>query len=140
MNPRIVLSKKESIERCIAQIRLYKNLPVGPTIPDHLVEDGIESNLQKMAEQAIDIANYIIRSKKLGFPKESKDSFQILLNAGIIDQASANNMIGMVGFRNVLVHEYTKIDKKILADVVNNHLDDVLDFTNQVLRYLDSHP
>ena len=137
---KVVLVKKESIERCIAEIRLYRSLPVGPPIPEHLVFNGIRSNLQIMAEQAIDIANHVIRKKKLGFPTDSPDSFEKLRKAGVIDDDLAQKMKGMVGFRNILVHDYTTLDQKIFEDVITNHLDDVLDFTNQVLKYLDSHP
>jgi len=39
----------------------------------------------------------------------------------------------MVGFRNVLVHEYRKLDLEIMTDGINHRLGDLLDFTVQVL-------
>ena len=40
----------------------------------------------------------------------------------------------MVGFRNVLVHEYQGLDIKLMLDVINNHLDEFIDFTNHIMK------
>ena len=34
----------------------------------------------------------------------------------------------MAGFRNVLVHGYAEVDRAIVRDVVEHHLDDLLGF------------
>jgi hypothetical protein len=54
-------------------------------------------------ELAIDMANHLIKEKKLGLPKESKESFTLLEQAGIIPPNLAKKLRGMVGFRNILV-------------------------------------
>ena len=40
----------------------------------------------------------------------------------------------MVGFRNTLVHEYQELNLRLMVDVIENHLDDLLDFTNYIVR------
>ena len=35
-------------------------------------------------------------------------------------------------FRNILVHGYETVNLDIVRDVVDNHLDDLLDFSSQV--------
>lgn len=42
----------------------------------------------------------------------------------------------MVAFRNVLGHQYQKLDIRIMVDIIENHLDDLIDFTNFVLRFM----
>ena len=131
----IVLNKKESIERCIKQIRQYYSMPrEGKFEEDYLKQDAIAINLQRACEQIIDLANYTIKKKKLGLPKESKESFNILAEAAIIPRELAVKMGKMVGFRNVLVHEYQKLDIALMVDVINNHLEDLVDFTNCIMR------
>jgi len=135
----VVLNKKESIERCIRQIRLYYKMPSDKTFADdHLKQDAIAANLQRAAEQIIDIANHIIKKRKLGLPKESKESFEILAQARVIPPELAGKMQGMIGFRNVLVHEYQRLDLEILVNVIEHHLDDLIVFTNHAMAYLDS--
>ena len=101
-------------------------------------QDAIAANLQKAAEQIIDIANHIIKKRKLGLPKESKESFEILAQARVIPPALARKMQGMIGFRNVLVHEYQRLDLEILVNVIEHHLDDLIVFSNHAMAYLDS--
>lgn len=133
----VVLNKKESIERCIKQIRFYYGMPAKtPFEEDYMRQDAIAINLQRAAEQAIDLANHAIKKGKLGLPKESKESFEILAAANIIPRELANKLKGMVGFRNILVHEYQEFDVRIMKDVVEHHLDDLIDFTNYVMDYM----
>ena len=44
------------------------------------------------------------------------------------------NMKGMVGFRNVVAHEYQKMDLSIMADVIEHHLHKPLDFADLALK------
>jgi uncharacterized protein YutE (UPF0331/DUF86 family) len=137
----VVLNKKESIERCIRQIRLYYGLPSDlPFEKDHLKQDAIALNLQRMAEQAIDMANHVIKKRRLGLPKESRESFEILAREGIIPDALADKLKGMVGFRNILVHQYQKLDLEIMIDVIERRLDDLIEYTNLVMEYFNGPP
>lgn len=132
----VILSKKESIERCVQQIRQYYALPSElPFEKDHLKQDAIAANLQRAAEQAIDLANHVIRKGKLGLPKESKESFEILAGAKIIPRELADKLKGMVGFRNIMVHLYQEIDIKIMVDVIEHHLDDLVVFTTHIMEF-----
>ncbi len=131
----IVLNKKESIERCIKQIYSYYQLSSEKTFDeDYLKQDAIALNMQRACEQAIDLANYVIKTKKLGLPKESKESFRILAKEKIIPEKLATNLEKMVGFRNVLVHEYQKLDINLMVEVIENHLGELIDFTNFLLK------
>ena len=133
----VILNKKESIERCIKQIRDYYAIPSElPFEKDYFKQDAISANLQRIAELSIDIANHVIKKKKLGFPKDSKESFEILVEAGAIPEALAVKLKGMVGFRNILVHDYRKLDLEIFVDVIEHRLNDLIDFTNLVMQYV----
>ena len=79
----IILNKKVSIERCIRQIKTYYALDSGsaglPFSTDYLRQDAIAMNLQRACELTIDIANYLIKSKKLGLPQDTRDSLTLIL-------------------------------------------------------------
>lgn len=132
----VILNKKESIERCVQQIRLYYAMPSElPFENDHLKQDAIAANLQRAAEQAIDLANHVIRKGKLGLPKESKESFEILARAKVIPQELADKLKGMVGFRNIMVHQYQELDIKIMVEVIEHRLDDLIVFTTLIMEF-----
>jgi len=129
-----VLNKKNSLERCIQQVHEYYALPTEkPFAEDFMRQDAISVNLQRAAQLCIDLANITIRQKKLGLPKDSSDSFNLLVEAGIISKTMGQHLKGMVGFRNILVHEYTKLDLSIMVEVIENHLDELIAFAQCIL-------
>lgn len=131
----VVLNKKESIERCIRQIRRYYAEPSElPFTDDFLKQDAIALNLQRAAEQCIDLANHVVRVKRLGIPKQSRDGFGMLRAAGVISGPLARNLEGMVGFRNVLVHDYQNLDLNIMQNIIEYRLGDFIEFTVRVME------
>ena len=133
----IVLNKKESIERCIKQIRVYYALPGDtPFEENQLKQDAIAVNLQRACEQCIDLANHTIKTRKLGLPKESRESFRLLAQSGIIPSDLGANLEKMVGFRNTLVHQYQQLDIQLMIDVIENHLDELVAFSNFIVKEL----
>ncbi len=131
----IVLNKKEGVERCIRQVRTYYRSHSDLLFEeDYLKQDAIALNLQRACEQCIDLANHTIRVRKLGLPKESRESFRILAENRIITKELAALLEGMVGFRNILVHEYQRLDLRLMIDVIENRLDDLLLFVDCIVR------
>lgn len=135
----VVLSKRVSIERCLSQIKKYRDLPSEvPFADDFLKQDAIVLNVHRACEQAIDIANHLIKVKKLGLPQDSRESFSILKAEGVISENVAGSLMAMVGFRNVLVHRYKDLDVTIPIDVIDNRLSDLLAFANHAVEITSS--
>ena len=63
-----------------------------------------------------------------------KEAFEILLKNNYITQEIFNKMKGMIGFRNIAVHDYQDIDEEILIDIIENHLEDLTDFARDMLN------
>ena len=130
----IILNKKISIERCIQQINTYYALDNGlPFAADYLRQDAISMNLQRACELTIDIANHLIKSRRLGLPQDSRDSFALLQQAGLITIEQMNGLQAMIGFRNTLVHQYQKLNLRIMVNVIEHHLRELLDFAQVAL-------
>lgn len=130
----IVMGKKESIERCLKQVLTYYATPsVLPFEEDYMKQDSIAINLQRACEQAIDLANHTIKVRKLGLPKDSKESFTLLAAAGVISADLSRRLEGMVGFRNILVHQYQRLEIGVMVQVIEHHLGDLVQFTNHIL-------
>lgn len=64
--------------------------------------------------------------------------FRVLAEAGWIDEALAETMSRVVGFRNILVHGYASVDIAIVRDVASSRLGDLLAFVEAVRRRLDA--
>jgi len=60
--------------------------------------------LQVAIETCINIANHIISAEKLRAPKDYKDAFLVLHEAGILPADLTQTMREVAGLRNLLVH------------------------------------
>ena len=132
-NKAVILNKYESIERCINRINEeyegdFENLY------NYSKLDSIVLNLQRACELVIDIAMYIVSTEKLGIPQTKKEAFEILFKNNYIDEKTLQRMKGMIGFRNIAIHDYKQIDEEILKDVIENHLKDLLEFARSMLK------
>lgn len=132
-NKAVILNKYESIERCINRINEeyegdFENLY------NYSKLDSIVLNLQRACELVIDIAMYIVSTEKLGIPQTKKEAFEILFKNNYIDENILQRMKGMIGFRNIAIHDYKQIDEEILKDVIEKHLKDLLEFARSMLK------
>ena len=131
-NKSVILNKFETIEKCINRINEeYQNNP--ENLNDYRKMDMIVLNLQRACEAVLYLAVYIVSTRKLGLPQTKREAFILLEENNIIDSKMSKNMQGMVGFRNIAVHDYKEIDEEILKDVIENHLNDLLDFARILL-------
>lgn len=131
-NKSVILNKFETIEKCINRINEeYQNNP--ENLDDYRKMDMIVLNLQRACEAVLDLAVYIVSTRKLGLPQTKREAFILLEENNIIDSKMSKNMQGMVGFINIAVHDYKEIDEAILKDVIENHLNDLLDFARILL-------
>ena len=130
----VVLNKAATIERCVQRVRqVYADNPAN--LSDDLTrQDSIILNLQRACEAAIDLAMHLVRKHRLGIPQESRDAFDLLANAAALDAALAASLKRMVGFRNVAVHDYTRLSIPIVRAIIELHLDELLSFANAAIQ------
>lgn len=123
MGSDVILNKIDTIERCINRIKeVYDNNP--ENLNDYTKQDSIILNIQRACEASIDLAMHVISEKKLGVPQSSRDGFDVLNKNNLIDDKLTKNLKAMVGFRNIAVHDYKKIEVKIVQMIIERHLED----------------
>lgn len=123
----ILLAKATIIERCLHRVDAeYQDDP--ERLENFTHQDAIVLNLQRACQAAIDMAMHVIARDHLGVPTASAEAFDLLARAGRIDAGLAKRMRGMVGFRNIAVHEYQKLDLAILQAIIEHGGDDFVAF------------
>lgn len=63
----------------------------------------------------------------------ARDVFALLARAGWIDEALADSLKRMVGFRNIAVHDYQKLQLPITVSIITSHLGEFLQYSQAVL-------
>jgi uncharacterized protein YutE (UPF0331/DUF86 family) len=128
----VIALKAESLERCIERAR--EELAASSDFAtDFTRQDAAILNIERACDATIDIADRIIRLRGLGPPSSARDSFSKLEAAGIVDSDLAGRLSRM-GFRNIAVHQYHKLDIEIVEAVIEKRLDDLLEFSAIALR------
>ena len=130
----VIASKAASIERAVRRAKEEYAAAGSLFATDLTRQDAALLNVQRACETAIDLAQHWVRIRSLGVPASSRDLFTLLESARLIDEALANSLRKMVGFRNVAVHEYQRLDLAIVASIIERELDQILRFTRIALR------
>lgn len=129
----VVLNKIATIERCLKRIHEeYDTNNKAEFNKNYTKQDSVILNLERASQATIDIATHIIRIKKLGLPKTSRALFDLLTESQIISKQSCIQMQSMVGFRNIAVHDYQKLNMDIVVSIIEQHLVDFEVFISEV--------
>lgn len=128
----VVVQKLASIDRCLASVRRYVAGDLG-RLADAMVLDAVVLNLQRACELSIDAACREVSRRGLGVPADSSDAFTILEHSAVLSPGVAEHMRRMVGFRNIALHEYRKLDPAIVRTVIEHRLRDFEDLCRELL-------
>lgn len=123
----VIINKLETIKRCIRRVNeVYDDAP--GNLNNYTKQDSIVLNIQRLCEAGIDVAMHIIAELDLGVPQVSREAFTILNEEEIIDNKLAKKLKAMVGFRNIAVHDYQKLNLEIVRSIIENDIYDVKKF------------
>ena len=130
----VLQNKAATIERCIARIEEEYFGHESQLRSDYTKQDSIILNIERATQACIDMGTHVVRRKKLGLPQTSREVFSLLSEAKMIDEVLSKTMQARVGFRNIAVHDYQKLNLDIVETVVHTHLKDLMLFSVALLK------
>ena len=125
-DPGLLAKKLAFIETCVADLRRLADPELLAT--DIREQRFVEHTLQIAIQAAQDVASHVVSDERLGEPRTNRELFDLLARNAWLDESQAGLLGDMVGFRNILVHGYGDVDLSVVRDILENHLDDLLDF------------
>jgi uncharacterized protein YutE (UPF0331/DUF86 family) len=131
----IIINKIQSIQRCVQRAREEYESDPGDFDSNYTRQDAATLNVLRACEQAIDLANHVIRKHKLGVPNSSTESFDLLRQKFVIEPPLAEKLKKMVHFRNTVIHQYRRTDMNILKAVIVTGLDDLILFGDRIMEF-----
>lgn len=84
-----------------------------------------ERFLQVAVEILDDLGAHLVAQRRAGPVDSYRDIPERLMELGCIDGEQAELWLRMIGFRNVIVHDYLDVDRAIVFDVLQHRLDDL---------------
>ncbi len=131
-DPALVSKKLALIESCLSDLqRLARPEAIDTDVRERRF---VEHTLQMAIQAALDVASHLVSDRRLGEPRTNRELFDLLHRDGWIDADLTAILRNMAGFRNVLVHGYDDVDLRVVRDVLDTHLADLVAFVNAVRR------
>ncbi|GAB4110705.1 MAG TPA: DUF86 domain-containing protein [Spirochaetota bacterium] len=132
----LIFRKLSELETYYKQIKEFQHITYDTYVSDWKTQRIVERTLQIMIETCTDIANHIISDEQLRTPVTYSDTFKVLCENNIIPVDLFDIMVKMVKFRNIIVHQYERVDSQIVIVILKKHIDDFIYFKNAIVKYL----
>jgi uncharacterized protein YutE (UPF0331/DUF86 family) len=137
VNPSIITKRVEQIEKHLERIRPFASLSHEAFLKDTVAQDVVEYNLFQIVNHLIDIFQHTVVDEEYGFPETAYEAAQILLEKGILSKEDVEIFKQMVGFRNVVGHDYMNVDKEIVHDILTHGERDIRSLLTRIVsRFL----
>ena len=126
----ILWSKIEAMHRHLARVKSKRGVDVQTFLQDLDRQESVLFNLQMAVQNCIDMAGHVVSEKGLGIAGNTNELFYLLEDQGLIPRELTEKMVQAVGFRNLIVHEYARVDLEVVYRVSHENIHDLERFAS----------
>lgn len=138
LNREVIESKLRFLKEYLSDLAEYEPISLSDYQKSKKDQRFVERTLHLACESCIDTAAHIVSRMGLREPRDNKDLFKILSENSILSESTASAMIGMSKFRNIVVHDYVRIDPEIVVGILRKNLVDLKRFAHEILYFIDN--
>ncbi|MGB9721805.1 MAG: type VII toxin-antitoxin system HepT family RNase toxin [bacterium] len=131
-----IFTRLEILNEYLMILKECSKEPLEKLKADKIFRGAVERYLQLAVECVIDVGEILISNLNLRKPEDARDVIDILGEKGIIPDEFAYKFGPITGFRNILVHNYIRIDLDLVYKFLTEKLDDFNQFVKYVSQYL----
>jgi uncharacterized protein YutE (UPF0331/DUF86 family) len=135
MIDRWVLTRRiEEIDKHLAKIEAYAHRSLEDFLGDSVMQDVVEYNLFQIVNHMIDIFQHIAVDQEYGFPQTAYEAVHLLFENGVLDADDLEVFRKMVGFRNVVGHDYLRINKKTVYSILTEGRKEIKGLAGKIVK------
>ncbi|MBU3942861.1 DUF86 domain-containing protein [Patescibacteria group bacterium] len=134
---KVIEERISSIKKYLTILKKFKKYSQKELENDIFLKGSVERYLYLVIQESISLAEGTISLMDLRKPSDYGENFEILNENDIISLELSQELIKMVGFRNVIAHDYKKLDFNIVYDVLQNKLEDINSFIAEIKKSLN---
>jgi uncharacterized protein YutE (UPF0331/DUF86 family) len=127
-----VVERLRRLKDEVEYLQPFVHLSLSEYLADKGRQLAIERTLQLACQVCIDIGNYLVAYYGLRTPEKPENIFALLGQEALIPKELGEKMVGMVRFRNILVHGYLVVDPVKVQGVLTNDLGLFLEFAQAI--------
>ena len=129
----LLLRKLADLDQYVAQVAEFQDVTPEEYRQDWKTQRIVERTLQMAIEACLDVANHLVADRHLRVASSYAEIYDVLGEAGLLEDRLRKTMIRMARFRNILVHDYERIDPAVVIRILREDLDDFRRFREAVL-------
>lgn len=133
-----IVDRLEMLRQYLDTLKECSHEDISKLKEDKIFRGAVERYFQLAVECVIDIGEILISNLKLRKPEDARDVIDILGEKGIIPDDFAYKFGPVTGFRNILVHNYVRVDLDLVYKFLKENLEDFDLFAQHISRYLSS--
>lgn len=130
-------SRLSALECYLAEIESFLKYDRAEFVATPAIHHLAERYLHLACECVLDIAHHVIAESGYRQPESYRDAIEVLRERGLLDSSLAERLKMWVGFRNVLVHFYLRLDHARVYDAIRNDLSDLYAFARAMAKLLE---
>ena len=138
LDEQAILSRLAALDENLRLLAPFTELDVTSFTTDPRNYGSAERFLQLAIESVFDIGTHCISALSLRRPATYGEIIPILAEATLISQDTARELTSMAGFRNLLVHDYTRLDRARVHAFIATRLDGLRHFASDIAKYIES--
>ncbi len=132
----VIRKKIQELNRYLKELEGLKNISKDDFSSSLSNQWMVLHGLQISIQVLIDVGNHILAAIGENQIEDYVDIIDKLGEKDIIPSEFARQIRGMAGLRNILIHEYAKIDLNRIYDILQNRLDDFHKFIGYINQFL----
>jgi uncharacterized protein YutE (UPF0331/DUF86 family) len=136
MDIKLIMEKLKELDRYLKQLKCYQGITAAELELNLEKTWVVERGLHLAIQILLDIGNHLLAAEGVTVERYV-DIFIRLAELGVIPVKFAERIKGMAGFRNILVHEYARIDLDRLVEVLNTGLSDLREYAGYIMAYIE---
>jgi uncharacterized protein YutE (UPF0331/DUF86 family) len=136
VNPEIINERLREMEENLILLEELKSTPAGKFRDDPKIFKLAERCLEVSIQALLDICHHIIAENGWPKPKDNQEAIAIMAKHKIMPKDFVETILPMAGLRNLLVHEYVKIDPALIYQHCQN-LADFRTFQKYIVKFLN---
>ena len=136
VDPQTIHALLQTLSDYTEDLRTYQQLSRDDVVADRNYQSMIRYALQTAIQCVINIANHLLTGGDLEQPADSRSAILGLGRHGILPQDFAQELAGMSGLRNVIVHRYMTVDDELIYQFLQRCVTDFETFSQHTVAYL----
>jgi uncharacterized protein YutE (UPF0331/DUF86 family) len=134
----IILERLKELDTDLQELSRYRSKSPEELGASLSVRWTVERGLIAAANLIFDVADHILGGHFSVYPTTYEESLECLHTRGVIPGALYQKLKGLGGFRNILVHDYLRIDLGEVQRILIKAFEVFPAFSREILQWLKS--